>query len=150
MNLVFEALYTGAGILWKALWALIFGYIISAGIQVLITRAQMARTLGERGVKQGALAGFFGFVSSSCSFAALAATRSVLVKGAHPANALAFLIASTNLVIELGIVLWLLLGTGSGWFWAAVVGAVLVEWQTTRALAAEWSTEARYAWWWTR
>ncbi|WP_255693780.1 hypothetical protein [Pseudonocardia terrae] len=43
-----------------------------------------------------------------------------------------------------------MLGTGSGWFWAAVIGAVLVEWQTTRALAAEWGVEARYAWWWTR
>ncbi|SDG02339.1 hypothetical protein [Pseudonocardia oroxyli] len=47
-------------------------------------------------------------------------------------------------------VLWLVLGTGSGWFWAAVVGAVLVECQTTRALAAEWGYEARYTWWWTR
>ena len=56
------------------------------------------------------MATFFGFISSSCSFAALAASRSVLVKGAHPANSLAFLISSTNLVIELGIVLWVLLG----------------------------------------
>src|SRR3546814_18414156 len=69
----------------------------------------MARTLGERSVKQAGLASFFGFVSSSCSFAALAASRSVLVKGAHPANALAFLISSTNLVLELGTVLRVLL-----------------------------------------
>lgn len=110
MEQVAEALYTGAGMLWKALWALVFGYVISAGIQVLITREQMAGVLGERGPKEAALGGFFGFISSSCSFAALAASRSVLVKGAHPANALAFLIASTNLVIELGIVLWVLLG----------------------------------------
>jgi uncharacterized protein len=110
MELVGESLLTAAGMLWKALWALIFGYVISAGIQVLVTREQMAKLLGERGLKEGALAGFFGFVSSSCSFAALAASRSVLVKGAHPANALAFLIASTNLVIELGIVLWVLIG----------------------------------------
>jgi uncharacterized protein len=110
MDQVITALQTGAGMLWKALWALIFGYIISAAIQVLITRKQMARVLGERGAKPAVLAGFFGFISSSCSFAALAASRSVLVKGAHPVNALAFLIASTNLVIELGIVLWVLLG----------------------------------------
>ena len=110
MDQVIEALMTGAGMLWKALWALIFGYLISAGIQVLVTREQMAKLLGERGLRQASLAGFFGFISSSCSFAALAASRSVLVKGAHPVNALAFLIASTNLVIELGIVLWVLLG----------------------------------------
>lgn len=110
MEQVGEALYTGAGMLWKALWALIFGYIISAGIQTVVTRAQMARALGERGAKPAALAGLFGLISSSCSFAALAASRSVLVKGAHPSNAIAFLVASTNLVLELGIVLWVLLG----------------------------------------
>src|SRR3546814_1721599 len=105
MEQALDALLTGAGMLWKALWALIFGYIISAGIQVLVTREQMANVLGERGPTKAGLASFFGFVSSSCSFAALAASRSVLVKGAHPVNALSFLIASTNLVLELGIVL---------------------------------------------
>ena len=110
MDQVWQALYTGAGMLWQALWALIFGYIISAGIQVLISREQMGQALGERGPKQVGLASLFGFISSSCSFAALAASRSVLVKGAHPTNSLAFLISSTNLVIELGIVLWVLLG----------------------------------------
>jgi uncharacterized protein len=125
MDQVIEALTTGAGMLWKALWALIFGYIISAGIQVLITREQMATLLGRRGAKQAALASFFGFVSSSCSFAALAASRSVFAKGAHPVNATAFLIASTNLVIELGIVLWVLVG----WRFTAanfVLGLVMV------------------------
>jgi len=72
---VVQAILTGAGMLWKALWALIFGYLISAGIQVLVSREQMARVLGERGPKPAALAGFFGFISSSCSFAALAASR---------------------------------------------------------------------------
>ncbi|NYZ14701.1 transporter [Azospirillum sp. RWY-5-1] len=110
MDQVWQALYTGAGMLWQALWALIFGYVISAGIQVLVSREQMGRALGDRGVRPAGLAAFFGFISSSCSFAALAASRSVLVKGAHPVNALAFLISSTNLVIELGIVLWVLLG----------------------------------------
>ena len=109
MDQIGEALLTSAGILWKALWALIFGYLVSAGIQVLITREQMGRALGERGPKEAALGSFFGFISSSCSFAALAASRSVLVKGAHPINAIAFLVASTNLVIELGIVLLVLL-----------------------------------------
>lgn len=120
MEQVWLALETSAGILWKALWALIFGYLISSAIQVLVTREQMARILGERGPKQAGLAAFFGFVSSSCSFAALAAARAVLVKGAHPVNSLAFLIASTNLVIELGIVLLVLLG------WHFFLGNILV------------------------
>ncbi|MCE0768106.1 hypothetical protein LWC35_35210 [Pseudonocardia kujensis] len=47
-------------------------------------------------------------------------------------------------------VLWLLLGTGSGWFWATVAAAVFIEYRATRALATEWGVEARYSWWWTR
>ena len=120
MDGVYDAFYTGAGMLWKAFWGLVFGYVISSAIQVLVTKEQMAKALGDRGVKQTALAGFFGFISSSCSFAALAASRSILVKGAHPVNALAFLIASTNLVIELGIILWLLVG------WEFFVGNLLL------------------------
>lgn len=120
MDTLADALLTGAGMLWKALWALIFGYLVSAAIQVLVTREQMAKVLGERGPKQAGIAAFFGFISSSCSFAALAASRSVLVKGAHPANAQTFLISSTNLVIELGIVLWVLLG------WEFTLGNILL------------------------
>jgi uncharacterized membrane protein YraQ (UPF0718 family) len=110
MDLVLEALRTTGMLIWYTLWAFILGYMVSAGIQVLVTREQMARVLGDRGPKQAALSAFFGFISSSCSFAALAASRSVLIKGAHPANAIAFLIATTNLVIETGIILWLLVG----------------------------------------
>ncbi|RAM48746.1 MAG: transporter [Hapalosiphonaceae cyanobacterium JJU2] len=115
-----QALLTSAGILWKSFWALVFGYTVSSAIQVVVTRSQMARVLGKRSWKQAVLAGVFGFISSSCSFAAIAASRSVFVKGAHPINALSFLIASTNLVIELGIVLWVLLG------WKFFVGNFLL------------------------
>ncbi|BAZ68620.1 MAG: permease [Pelatocladus maniniholoensis HA4357-MV3] len=115
-----QALLTSAGILWKSFWALVFGYTVSAAIQVIVTRSQMARVLGKRSWKQALLAGLFGFISSSCSFAAIAASRSVFVKGAHPINAVSFLIASTNLVIELGIVLWVLLG------WKFFVGNFLL------------------------
>lgn len=120
MESVLEALLTGAGMLWKALWALAFGYLVSGGIQVLVTRERMARALGERGLREASLAGFFGFISSSCSFAALASSRTVLAKGAHPTNALAFLVASTNLVVELGIVLFVLLS------WHFVLGNFLL------------------------
>jgi uncharacterized membrane protein YraQ (UPF0718 family) len=110
MDQLLEALKTTGTLIWYTLWAFILGYTLSAAIQVLFTREQMSRVLGERGPKQAALSGLFGFISSSCSFAALAASRSVLAKGAHPANATAFLIATTNLVLETGIVLWLLVG----------------------------------------
>ena len=88
MDLIFESLKT-TGIHLDTLWAFILGYMVSAGIQVLVKREQMARVLGRRGIKQGVLSGFFGFVSSSCSFAALAASRTMFAKGAHSANAIA-------------------------------------------------------------
>ncbi|WP_289792061.1 permease [Chlorogloeopsis sp. ULAP01] len=120
LNQIIQALLASAGILWKSFWALVFGYTISAVIQVLVNRSGMARVLGKRSWKQVTLAGLFGFISSSCSLAAIAVSRSILVKGAHPVNALCFLIASTNLVIELGIVLWVLLG------WQFLVGNFLL------------------------
>lgn len=110
LELLLESLKTTGLLIWYTLWAFILGYILSAAIQTLVTREQMSNILGEKGLKQMSLAGFFGFISSSCSFASLAATRSVMVKGAHPKNAISFLIATTNLVIETGIVLWLLVG----------------------------------------
>lgn len=115
-----EALKTTGLLIWYTLWAFILGYLISAGIQTLVTREQMSSVLGKKGIKQASLATFFGFISSSCSFADLAATRSVLTKGAHAMNAIIFMVASTDLVIETGIVLWLLAG------WKFVVAAYAV------------------------
>jgi hypothetical protein len=88
-----------------ALWAFCLGYIISSAIQVFVTRQRMKKTMGETGPKSVALGSFFGFVSSSCSFAALSTSRSIFQKGAGLVPALAFLLASTNLVVELGIVI---------------------------------------------
>jgi hypothetical protein len=99
-----------------ALWAFALGYLISSLIQVLVTRARMQRTMGTSGPKSVALGTFFGFISSSCSFAALATTRSLFQKGAGLVPALAFMLASTNLVIELGIVIAVFLS------WQFVVG----------------------------
>jgi hypothetical protein len=100
-----EAALTSIGFFWMALWAFALGYLISSMIQVLVTRARMQRTMGTSGPKSVALGTFFGFISSSCSFAALSTTRSLFQKGAGLVPALAFMLASTNLVIELGIVI---------------------------------------------
>jgi uncharacterized membrane protein YraQ (UPF0718 family) len=105
-----KGLFTAAGLLWTAAWALVLGYAFSAVIQVFVRPQEAADKLGEAGPKQVGLAMGLGFVSSSCSFAALAATRSLLVKGARLETALAFLFASTNLVIELAVLLWIFLG----------------------------------------
>lgn len=114
-----EAALTSLGFFWKALWAFILGYIVSSMIQVFVTRERMQRTMGEAGKSSVALGTFFGFISSSCSFAALATTKSLFQKGAGFVPSLAFLLASTNLVIELGFIIAIFLG------WQFVVGEYL-------------------------
>ena len=111
-----EAAMTTLGFFWTALWAFCLGYIVSALIQVFVTRERMRRTMGRTGARSIAIGTGFGFVSSSCSFAALSTTRALFQKGSGLAPALAFLLASTNLVIELGILIFLFLS------WHFVVG----------------------------
>ncbi len=104
-QLWYDSAYTTAGLFWMAFWAFGLGYLISSMIQVFVTKERMKQSMGEEGPKSVGLATFFGFISSSCSFAALATTRSLFTKGAGLVPSLAFLLASTNLVIELGIVI---------------------------------------------
>ena len=111
-----EAALTALGFFWMALWAFVLGYVVSSMIQVFVTKERMRRTMGEAGAKSVGLGTFFGFISSSCSFAALATTKSLFQKGAGFVPSLAFLLASTNLVIELGIVIAVFLS------WQFVVG----------------------------
>ena len=110
LQAAWQAIYTGAGLLWTAAWALLLGYAFSAAIQVFVAPDEAADELGGSGPREVSLAMGVGFVSSSCSFAALAATRALWTKGASLPSALAFLYASTNLVIELGVLLWIFLG----------------------------------------
>ncbi|HSG91718.1 MAG TPA: permease, partial [Pseudomonadales bacterium] len=100
-----DAATTSIGLFWTAFWAFGLGYLISSMIQVFVTRARMRRSLGEPGLRSVGLATLFGFISSSCSFAALSGTRALFAKGAGLTSSLAFLLASTNLVIELGIII---------------------------------------------
>ena len=111
--------YTSAGFFWMALWAFILGYVISSAIQVFVTEKRMQKTMGDAGGKSMILGTFFGFISSSCSFSALATTKSLFKKGAGFSSSIAFLLASTNLVIELGIIISIFLG------WQFVVGEYL-------------------------
>ncbi len=119
LRLWHTAATTTLGLFWMAFWAFGLGYLISSMIQVFVTRERMRKTMGETGPKSVALGTFFGFISSSCSFAALATTRSLFTKGAGLIPSLAFLLASTNLVIELGIVIAVFLS------WQFVVGEYL-------------------------
>lgn len=111
-----EAAYTTVGFFWMALWAFILGYAISSLIQIFLTEKRMEQTMGGGGGKSVLLGTFFGFISSSCSFSALATSKSLFQKGASFVSSIAFLLASTNLVIELGIIISIFLG------WQFVVG----------------------------
>ncbi|MBJ3762547.1 permease [Maribius pontilimi] len=111
-----SAATTTLGLFWTAFWAFGLGYLISSMIQVFVTRQTMQEKMGEAGPRSVAMGTFFGFVSSSCSFAALSGTRALFAKGAGLVPSLAFLLASTNLVVELGIIIAIFLG------WQFVVG----------------------------
>lgn len=100
-----EAAWTSVGWFWMALWAFVFGYLVSACIQVFMSQDRMQSLMGGDGVRSVSLATGFGFISSSCSFAAIATARALFRKGAGFASSQAFLLASTNLVIELGVVI---------------------------------------------
>jgi uncharacterized membrane protein YraQ (UPF0718 family)/YHS domain-containing protein len=91
-------------------WALVFGFLISAIVQAWVPRSKIEASMSGSGVRPIAVATGLGAASSSCSYAAIAIGKSLFQKGASAASALAFQFASTNLVWELGLVLWVLIG----------------------------------------
>lgn len=145
LNTWAKAAMTSLGFFWMALWAFALGYLVSSMIQVFVTRARMRRAMGDTGARSVGLGTFFGFISSSCSFAALSTARAIFQKGAGLIPALAFLLASTNLVIELGILIFIFLS------WQFVVGEYLggllligVMWIVVKlTLPESWADAAR-------
>src|SRR6476660_3311717 len=95
---------------WEVWWALVLGFAISAIVQAWVPRQRIAAALAGNGLAPIAKATGFGAASSACSYAAIAIAKSLFQKGASAASTLAFQFASTNLVWELGLVLWILLG----------------------------------------
>nr|WP_269745782.1 permease [Mycobacterium celatum] len=110
MDAVLRALGLAGSMAWEILWALILGFALSAVVQSLVRRATIAALLGDDRPRTLAVAAGLGAASSSCSYAAVALARSLFRKGANFTAAMAFEIASTNLVVELGIILALLMG----------------------------------------
>jgi len=113
---LWQALSFAFGMTWEVLWALILGFSLSAGVQAVVSKRELQRLMPDDSPKTLLVASALGAASSSCSYAAVALARSLFRKGADFTGAMAFEIASTNLVIELGIIMWLLLG------WQFVVG----------------------------
>ncbi|MCU1488668.1 MAG: hypothetical protein JWM85_73 [Acidimicrobiaceae bacterium] len=95
---------------WEVAWSLILGFFLSAVVQALVDRSTVSRLLGDHRPRTLAVASGLGIASSSCSYAAVALARSLFRKGADFTAAMVFEVASTNLVVELGIIMALLLG----------------------------------------
>jgi uncharacterized membrane protein YraQ (UPF0718 family) len=105
-----HALALSGSMTWEILWALILGFALSAVVQALVRRSTIVTLLGDDRPRTLAVAAGLGAASSSCSYAAVALARSLFRKGANFTAAMAFEIGSTNLVVELGIILALLMG----------------------------------------
>ena len=119
-----QALAQAFDMFWEVLWPLILGFGLSAIVQALVSHRTLGRLLGDDSPRSLTLATLFGAASSSCSYAAVALARSLFRKGASFTSAMIFEIASTNLVIELGVILIVLLG----WQFAAAefAGGILM------------------------
>jgi YHS domain-containing protein/uncharacterized membrane protein YraQ (UPF0718 family) len=110
MTQFFEAIKMSFFMLWETLWALVLGFGLSGVVQAFVSKEAMERSMGDHRPPAVARASVYGTVSSSCSYAATAMGKSLFQKGADFTTAMVFMFASTNLVIELGVVLLILLG----------------------------------------
>ncbi len=110
MDAVTDALSFAFGMTWQVLWALILGFALSAAVQAVVSKQEMRRLLPDDSPRTLAVATGLGAASSSCSYAAVALARSLFRKGADFTSAMAFQFASTNLVLELGFILAVLIG----------------------------------------
>src|SRR5947209_629114 len=110
LEVLWQGLRDSFRMAWEGWWALVFGFAISGIVQAWVPRERIEKALSGSGPKPVALATGLGAASSSCSYAAIAIAKSLFQKGASAATAIAFQFASTNLVWELGLVLWVLIG----------------------------------------
>src|SRR6202051_2802109 len=110
MPAILHALSITGSMTWQITWALILGFALSAVIQAVVRKSAVVRLLGDARPRTLLIAAGLGAASSSCSYAAVALARALVRRGADFTAAMAFEIASTNLVIELGIILALLIG----------------------------------------
>jgi uncharacterized membrane protein YraQ (UPF0718 family) len=140
-----RSLYEGFAMFWETLWALVLGFALAGAVQAFISRGRMQRALGDHRPVTLGKAGLLGVVSSSCSYAATALAKTLFARGADFTSAMIFMFASTNLVVELGIVLWLLLGWqfALAEFVGGAVMIVLLGLVVPRILPAGWAEEAR-------
>jgi uncharacterized membrane protein YraQ (UPF0718 family)/YHS domain-containing protein len=110
MTTVLDSLQEGFFMFWETLWALVLGFTLSGAVQSFASRAEMQKAMGDHRPRTIVKTSLLGAASSSCSYAASALAKSLFQRGADFTTSMVFMFASTNLVVELGIVLWLLMG----------------------------------------
>src|SRR5256885_15553936 len=110
LDVVADALKDAFLVAWEVWWALVLGFLVSAIVQAWVPRERIEELMSGSGPRPVAWSTTLGAASSSCSYAAVAIAKSLFQKGASAISALAFQFASTNLVWELGLVLWVLIG----------------------------------------
>ncbi|MGM0559191.1 MAG: permease, partial [Myxococcota bacterium] len=110
LSQIVDALRIGFGFLWTAGWAIIMGLMITSWVQVYVSKEKIADLIGETRLVDLLRATGFGAASSGCSFGAVAIGKGLFKKGGHPLNVMAFMFASTNLIVELGLMILILFG----------------------------------------
>jgi uncharacterized membrane protein YraQ (UPF0718 family)/YHS domain-containing protein len=110
VSTIWMSLQEGFFMFWETLWALVLGFTLSGAVQSFVSRAEMQRAMGDHRPRTIVRTSLLGAASSSCSYAASALAKSLFQRGADFTTSMIFMFASTNLVVELGIVLWLLMG----------------------------------------
>jgi uncharacterized membrane protein YraQ (UPF0718 family)/YHS domain-containing protein len=130
---------------WATLWALVLGFALSGAVQAFVSRGEMRKALGDHRPATLGRASFFGVISSSCSYASSALAKTLFARGADFTASMVFMIASTNLVVELGIVLWLLIGWqfALAEFVGGAIMIVLLGLVIPRVIPERWISEAR-------
>ncbi|ACV49055.1 MULTISPECIES: permease [Halomicrobium] len=131
---------------WDSWWALVLGLTLSGAVEVFVDRQTMTAVLGGDGVREVSLGALFGAASSSCSYSAVGTTKTLFKKGASaPASLGAFMFASTDLVIELGLAMWVLLGWQFvvGEYLGGVVAVVVMVLAFTHVVPEAWIERAR-------
>ena len=125
LTTVGDSLSEGFFMFWQTLWALVLGFTLAGAVQSFVSRAEMQKAMGDHRPRTIVKTSLLGAASSSCSYAASALAKSLFQRGADFTTSMVFMFASTNLVLELGIILWLLMG----WQFAAaefVGGAIMI------------------------
>ena len=130
---------------WETLWALVLGFVLSGAVQAFVSRTEMREALGAHRPTELGRASFFGVISSSCSYASSALAKSLFARGADFTASMVFMVASTNLVVELGIVLWLLIGWqfALAEFVGGAIMIVLIGLVLPRVIPVGWLEDAR-------